>query len=134
MAKYVGNKLRRPEGAAKVQGTALYIADLEVQGVVRGSISAIPDSSATVRVVEGGCVEGEIHAPKVIVNGQVLGDVHCTEHVELAAKATVDGDVYYKLIEMVKGSQINGKLLYAGTQQKPVAVESLSGKSQAAVS
>jgi len=116
----------------EIVGDIRFSGDLEVQGVVRGSICAIPDSSATVRVVEGGCVEGEIHAPKVIVNGKVLGDVHCTEHVELAAKATVDGDVYYKLIEMVKGSQINGKLMYAGAEQKTVAAESLNGKSQAA--
>jgi len=50
----------------------------------------------------------------------------------LAVKATIDGDIYYKLIEMVKGSQINGKLVYAGAEQKPVVVESLAGKNQAA--
>ncbi len=38
MSKFVGSKLRRPEGPAKVQGSALYIADLEVEGVWYGGV------------------------------------------------------------------------------------------------
>ena len=132
MAFQNGNSTTLISKDTEIEGNISFSGDLEIQGLVRGSISATPDSNATVRVVEGGCVEGEIHAPKVIVNGKVVGDIHCAEHVELAAKATVEGDVYYKLIEMVKGSQINGKLLYAGAEQKPAALESLAGKNQAA--
>jgi cytoskeletal protein CcmA (bactofilin family) len=133
MAFQSGNSTTLISKDTQIEGDIRFTGDLEIQGLVRGSICAKPDSNGTVRVVEGGCVEGEIHAPKVIVNGKVLGDVHCSEHVELAAKATVDGDVYYQLIEMVKGSQINGKLLYAGAEQKAV-VESRALKSQAATS
>ena len=132
MAFQQGNSTTLISKDTEIEGNIRFSGDLEVQGLVRGSICATPDSNATVRIVEGGCVEGEIHAPKVIINGKVLGDIHCAEHVELAVKATIDGDIYYKLIEMVKGSQINGKLVYAGAEQKPVVVESLAGKNQAA--
>ena len=103
---------------SEIIGNIQFSGDLEIQGVVRGNIQAKSESGATVRVVEGGRVEGEIHAPKVIINGEVVGDVHCDQHVELAAKACVDGNVHYNLIEMVKGAQLNGNLVYAGAAKK----------------
>jgi cytoskeletal protein CcmA (bactofilin family) len=99
---------------SEVVGDLKFSGDLEVQGRVRGNIIAKTDKSAAVRIVDGGCVEGEIHAPTVIINGKMIGDVHSSEHVELASKAQVDGNVHYQLIEMVKGAQVNGSLLYAG--------------------
>jgi cytoskeletal protein CcmA (bactofilin family) len=50
--------------------------------------------------------------PIVILNGTVTGDVRSEEHIELAAKARVDGDVYYKLIEMSMGAAVNGSLVH----------------------
>jgi cytoskeletal protein CcmA (bactofilin family) len=117
-----------------IVGNITFSGDLEIQGLVKGSIFAKPDASASVRVVEGGRVEGEIHAPKVIINGGVKGDIHCSEHIELAAKATIEGNVHYSLIEMVKGSQVNGSLVYAGAEKKTAKVESLAVKSQVSVS
>ena len=102
---------------SEITGDIKFSDDLEIQGLVRGNIHADSDK-ATVRIVEGGRVEGEIHAPKVIVNGDVKGDIHCSDHVELAAKANVDGNVHYNLIEMVKGAQLNGNLVYAGAGKK----------------
>ena len=107
---------------AELVGDLKFSGDLEVQGVVKGNIVARSDKAATVRVVEGGRVEGEIHAPTVIINGTVAGDVHSAEHVELAAKAQVQGNVHYNLIEMVKGAQINGNLVYGGQSSKIKAV------------
>ena len=83
---------------------------------MRGNIIASGDKGASVRIVDGGRVEGEIRAPKVMINGEMVGDVHSTEHIELAAKAQIDGNVHYNLIEMVKGAQVNGSLFYAGAQ------------------
>ena len=112
---------------SEIVGDIKFSGDLEIQGVVRGNIMAKGDSGATVRIVEGGRVEGEIHSPKVIVNGNVTGDIHCGEHVELAAKACVEGNVHYNLIEMVKGAQVNGSLVYAGATSKKLAkVEAVS--------
>ena len=53
------------------------------------------------------------YEPNDVVNGKVTGDVHASGHIELAAKATVHGNVHYNLIEMVMGSQVNGALLHA---------------------
>jgi len=85
---------------------------LEVEGKIRGNIYADDDSSAEVRIRESGLVQGEIKVPSVIINGLVEGDVHSTQHLELAAKARVVGNVYYHLIEMVMGSEVNGSLCH----------------------
>jgi cytoskeletal protein CcmA (bactofilin family) len=50
--------------------------------------------------------------PNVIVNGKVFGDIYSDKHVELAAKAEIQGNVYYNLIEMVKGSKVDGNLVH----------------------
>lgn len=114
----------------EVIGDIKFTGDLEIQGIVRGNIVAKADSGATVRVVEDGLVEGEIRAPKVIVNGQIKGDVHASDHVELAAKATVEGNVHYNLIEMVKGSQVNGSLVYAGATKPTSKLEVVTKPSE----
>ena len=106
--------------ATEITGDVHFSGVLEVEGKVRGNIYADDDSSAEVRVRESGLVQGEIKVPSVIINGLVEGDVHSTQHLELAAKARVVGNVYYHLIEMVMGSEVNGSLCHrASTDHKP---------------
>lgn len=114
MAFQSGNTTTLISKDSEIVGDINFSGDLEIQGVVKGNIRVKAEAKATVRIVEGGQVEGEVHAPHVIINGTILGDVHSGEHVELAAKACVDGNIHYNLIEMVKGAQLNGKLVYAG--------------------
>jgi cytoskeletal protein CcmA (bactofilin family) len=84
---------------------------LEIEGKVYGNIYAnFGADSAQVRVCESGLVRGEIRAPRVVINGLVEGDVYVSDHLELAAKARVHGDVYYERIEMVMGAEVNGVL------------------------
>jgi len=100
--------------STEIVGDIHFTGNLEVEGRVKGNIFAAEGSDARVRVMEKGLVEGEIKAPTVVVNGDVTGDIHSDKHIELAAKALVHGNVHYNLIEMVKGAQVNGSLLYAG--------------------
>ena len=48
----------------------------------------------------------------MVVNGSIIGDLHANGHVELAAQARVHGNVYYSLIEMAMGAEVNGKLMH----------------------
>jgi len=99
-----------------IEGNVSFEGNLEIEGRVIGNIIVAGDSHGTVRILEQGIVEGEIRAPSVVINGTVQGDVHSNDHIELAAKAAVSGDVYYHLLEMVKGAQVNGGLVYSGSQ------------------
>ena len=118
---------------SEVIGDLKFSGDLEIQGVVRGNIIAKAEKGAAVRIVDGGRVEGEVHAPKVMINGEMVGDVHSSEHVELAAKAQVNGNVHYNLIEMVKGSQVNGSLLYAGAKSTKPELAAVNSQSNSSV-
>jgi cytoskeletal protein CcmA (bactofilin family) len=56
----------------------------------------------------------------VFLKGSVTGDVRCEERIELSAKAKVNGDVYYNLIEMAMGAEVNGSLLHQTDTLSPV--------------
>lgn len=98
--------------ATEINGDLHFSGALEVEGKIRGNIYADPEVPAKVRILESGLVQGEIKAPLIVVNGLVEGDVYSSEHIELAAKARVVGNVYYHMIEMVMGSEVNGSLCH----------------------
>ena len=93
-----------------VVGNIHFSGCLDIEGVVQGDIIAREGQEGLVRIIDRGQVEGEIRAPSVVVNGTVEGDVYAAEHLGLAAKARVNGDVYYKLVEMAAGAEVNGAL------------------------
>jgi len=97
-------------GKTKISGDVHFCGGLHIDGYVKGNIIADDESNGVVRISDRGHVEGEIRAPNVIVNGRVQGNVYSTKHLELAKKASVQGDVYYTVMEMVMGAEINGQL------------------------
>jgi cytoskeletal protein CcmA (bactofilin family) len=105
-------------GKSKILGDVHFSGGLHIDGKIKGNIVADEQSSAVVRISETGVVEGEIRAPNIIINGQVIGNVHSHKHIELAKKAVVTGDVYYTMMEMVMGAQVNGNLIHQ-TNEKP---------------
>lgn len=108
----------------EVNGDVKFEGGLLVEGTIKGNVRAEEGSEALLRLSEAGKIEGEIHVPNVVVNGEVNGDVHSSTHVELAAKAVVNGNVHYNLIEMVMGAEVNGSLVH--TQQKQPATPDVS--------
>lgn len=97
---------------AVIDGTITFTGVLEIEGRVNGNIFAAGDEQAVVRVLQGGHVHGNVAAPLVVVNGTVTGNVHSTDHAQLAPRAVINGDVRYNLLEMSKGAQVNGRLLF----------------------
>ena len=51
----------------------------------------------------------------VAVNGVVDGDIYSSNHVELASKARVTGNIFYHLMEMVLGCIVHGQLSHKGS-------------------
>lgn len=116
----------------EISGDLRFTGELIVEGRIRGNIYADDESSAIIRVTETGVIEGGIWVPTAVINGLVKGDVHCVKHIELAAKGVIMGDVYYTLIEMVMGSEVNGSLMHiARAQQDAVRLTSVPDKALA---
>lgn len=95
-----------------IVGDLRFSGVVDIEGLVQGNLVAEPGKDALVRVVEKGRVEGEIRSPSVIINGEVEGNVYSTRHLELAAKARVQGNVFYSLVEMAAGSEVNGAMTH----------------------
>ncbi|MGB5326064.1 MAG: polymer-forming cytoskeletal protein [Pseudomonadales bacterium] len=108
----------------ELAGELRFSGQVAVQGVVRGNLVADQAAAdASVHVMPGGKVEGDIVAPTIVIESIVEGNIYANKRVELAAGAEVCGDVHYQVIEMVQGSQVNGNLLYSPAQSSAIAGE-----------
>jgi cytoskeletal protein CcmA (bactofilin family) len=96
----------------EVIGEVHFDDQLYINGKVNGSLIGDGDGKARVVVSEEGWVVGEIRAPHIVINGRVEGNVYATTRVELAPKARVMGDLYYKLMEMQLGAQVDGQMIH----------------------
>ncbi|WP_243040438.1 bactofilin family protein [Dyella sedimenti] len=92
-----------------IRGQVRFSGTLHLDGQVVGSVQA-GEEGAVFTLSEHGIVEGEIQVPHAIINGQVRGDIHASERLELAPAARVTGDVHYRTLEMAAGAQVNGHM------------------------
>ena len=95
----------------QIRGDVQFSGRLHVDGKIEGSIRA-DDAAAVLTLSSHTNVIGEIQAPHIVINGSVNGDVTADERLELASNARVEGNVYYKVLEMSAGAQINGKMVH----------------------
>jgi cytoskeletal protein CcmA (bactofilin family) len=92
-----------------IRGDLRFSGALHLDGRIEGSVLA-EGEDAVFTLSEQGQVHGEIHVPHAIINGQVQGDIHATERLELAPQARITGDVHYRTLEMAAGAQVNGRM------------------------
>lgn len=108
----------------EINGDLVFSGGLHVDGKIVGNVIAEEGSSAILILSEFGCIEGKVKVPNMVLNGQVIGDVHGSTRVELAPKSRVKGSVYYNLIEMAIGAEVNGGLVHeAPGSQLPKRLE-----------
>lgn len=104
----------------EIRGDVLFTGRLHIDGKVEGSIRA-DDADAVLTLSNQAQVLGEVVAPHIVINGAVTGDVTAGERLELASNARVEGNVYYKVLEMSAGAQINGKIVYRAEPPRQLA-------------
>jgi len=103
----------------RIQGDIEFSGGLHVDGRVAGNVKAPMDSDSTLSVSEQGCIEGEVQAPNVVLNGVIKGDIKARDKVFLGANARVAGNVTYGNIEISLGAEIQGKLVQATPTAAP---------------
>ncbi len=96
----------------KVNGDLNFEGGCHVDGTVNGNVSADTESNSALSVSEDANIKGGVTVPYVVLHGIVRGDVFASKRVELGPTARVIGNVYYNLIEMAIGAEINGKLVH----------------------
>lgn len=109
---------------ASLSGEMRFSGAVQVDGRVEGNLLT---SDGMIRISAEGKVEGEVRAPHIVIDGEVIGDIYASEHLELGAGARVCGNLYYGLMEMAMGAQIEGNLCHLKDQVKPLELpESLA--------
>lgn len=95
----------------EIRGDIHFKDGLHIDGVVKGNVISDGDHSM-LTMSEHGRIEGEVRVHNIVLNGTVEGDVYASQHIELAPEARVQGNVYYNLIEMAMGAEVNGNLVH----------------------
>ncbi len=122
---------------ATLRGDVSFSGGLYVEGTIIGKVVAEDGAAAVLTIAEDGRIEGEVRAPVVVISGRMDGDVHAAERVELTAKARVNGNLHYKVVEMAAGATLTGRLIHADatlaarTTGEVAAVAPIRGRNKA---
>ncbi len=112
-----GDTITLVSEVTEIRGDVIFRGSMHVEGRVLGNIQA---HDGSLRLAEGSMVEGDIHVADVAINGTVKGDVFVAGKLELSSKADITGNVYYNMIEMALGAQVNGVLEHVNTRPDTV--------------
>jgi len=127
-----GKKKRRTEKVdsligrhTTIQGNINFTGGLHVDGTVKGNVvsEGEAEEGASLSISNHGTVEGDIRVPFADINGVVLGNVHVTDHISLAAGARITGNIHYSMMEVAVGAQVNGKLLRMREEEEVSGLE-----------
>lgn len=113
-ARTAGGSVETLLGArVRITGDVHFSGGIYVEGTVHGGVFAEESSTdAVLTLADGGVIEGEVRAPHIIINGQLLGDVYASQRIELGPKARVQGNVHYQVVEMAAGAMLTGRLIH----------------------
>ncbi len=98
-------------GSVRVRGDLEFAGGLHLDGHVAGDVRGDPQAPASLSVSDTGSIDGSVEVTDLVLHGAVRGDIVASGRVVLGAKARVEGNVHYGVIEMTLGAQITGKLV-----------------------
>ena len=103
----------------RIEGNVVFQGGLRVDGQIVGDVRAEPEGSGYLVVPPQGRIEGEVRAARIVVSGAVVGNLHASDRVELLARASIIGNVYYASLTMQAGCHVIGKLSPADAPNSP---------------
>jgi cytoskeletal protein CcmA (bactofilin family) len=107
----------------EIRGNVVFSGGLHIDGKIEGNVFAAEDATTAILTLsEQGSIKGEVRVPHLILNGIVVGNVYASEKAELEVNARINGNLYYNLIEMAMGAEVNGNLIRT-TDMPPMFVE-----------
>lgn len=111
-----------------INGDMSFSGALFVDGEINGEVKGETEKQSVLSIGVHGKIKGNISTPFAVIFGQVDGDVYVTEKIDLKPGAKINGDLYYKVIEMNAGAEVNGKMVVVGD---PKALEHKAEEAQA---
>jgi cytoskeletal protein CcmA (bactofilin family) len=102
---------------SEIEGKYTFSGTVLLNGKFQGEIAS-PD---TLIIGERGVVNATVRAGTLVVNGELVGDVHASERVELTGRARVFGDLESPVLVLEEGVIFEGRC----RMPKPDAVDAL---------
>ncbi|WP_438970762.1 bactofilin family protein [Methylophaga sp.] len=103
-----------------IKGDVSFSGGIRIDGTITGNISSTSEQSSLLTLSDHGRIEGEVRVPNLVINGEINGNVYASQHVELAPKARINGNLYYRMLEMAMGSEVNGHLIRAQDEDEDI--------------
>ena len=97
--------------ATRIEGRMVVNKSIRLDGTIEGSIESSSDTQVTVAIGHSGLVHGDVRAHRVLVNGQVDGNIYAREKCELHETSKVKGDIHYGLLGIEHGAEILGLMV-----------------------
>ncbi len=97
--------------ATRIEGRMVVNKSIRLDGTIEGSIESSTDNQVTVAIGHSGLVHGDVRAHRVLVNGQVDGNIYAREKCELHETSKVKGDIHYGLLGIEHGAEILGLMV-----------------------
>ncbi len=93
--------------SVEIKGELTGNEDLTIDGRVDGKIS-LKDHNLTIGA--HGKINAELQAKRVVVNGQVVGNITATDKIEIAPTGSVEGDLTAPRVALADGSSFKGSI------------------------
>ena len=101
--------------STNIEGNLSFKGGLRIDGHIKGNVIAESEQESMLVVSEHAKIEGEVRVAHLVVNGEIIGPVHASALLELQPKARINGNVFYKVLEMHAGALISGQLTHDRT-------------------
>jgi len=90
-----------------IKGELQAAEDLLLEGRLEGSIKHTAQ-----RLVIGrkGRVKADVHAANLVIEGEVVGDVHCAESVVIQSSGVLRGNIYSPRLSIADGARFDGSV------------------------
>jgi cytoskeletal protein CcmA (bactofilin family) len=95
----------------RIEGRMVVNKSIRLDGTIEGSIESSSETQVTVAIGHTGLVHGDVRAHRVLVNGQVDGNIYAREKCELHETSKVKGDIHYGLLGIEHGAEILGLMV-----------------------
>jgi cytoskeletal protein CcmA (bactofilin family) len=98
-----------------IKGEISGAESLYIDGCIEGKIT-LPDNRVTIG--RNGSVQANITAREVVVMGKVIGNIDCSDRVDIRSEGMVNGDVSTIRISVEDGAVLKGGIQVRSGEQK----------------
>ena len=98
-----------------VSGRLIFQEPVRFEGRFRGEVS----SSELVVICEPGSVEGKVRTPRVLILGELIGDVVGAKSTVMGPRARVTGNIDTEGLTVCEGAQLEGDVRTGAAASRP---------------